>query len=370
MAVPRSARRPGSALAGALASLVLLPGGTFAQQADAIPTAEEMAALAEKAERAPLFAAHDPLRFTLRTRIDFLRDERPDEEEVDGTLSWIDEAGTAVTLPVEVRTRGNFRREKRNCNFPPLRLDVPKGRAEGTVFEGQDKLKLVTPCHDSRDNYQEYVIQEYLVYRTFELLTPVCFRVRLVQITYEDDDGEYDTRTKTAFLIEDEEQMAYRNSGTVSEWDQFHPAAADGPHAGMVALFQYMIGNTDWSGPYFHNVKMMRAQDGRYLLVPYDFDFSGIVNARYATPAPELPIRNVRDRLFRGFCREDVDHAALRARFLALREPVRALYEGTEGISDKTRERSLDYYDRFFRTLEEDRRYQRQILDACRSMPG
>jgi len=99
---------------------------------------------------------------------------------------------------------------------------------DGTVFEGQDKLKLVTPCHDSRGSYQEYVLKEYLVYKTLGILTPVANRVRLVEITYEDIEDDYDTRTTIAFLIESAEQMAARNGADLEEWTQLHPAGVSG----------------------------------------------------------------------------------------------------------------------------------------------
>jgi len=331
-------------------------------------TEEELAQRTERAENAPLFQSREPLVMTLRTDIDWLRDERSDSVEVDGTVTVTGADGSPMELPVQVRTRGNFRRAKRNCNFPPLRLDFPTRRMEGTVFQGQDKLKLVTPCHDSRDSYQQYVLQEYLVYRVYELLTPVSFRVRLVHVTYEDVNGQYDTRTKTAFLIEDEDQMAWRNHGRYEEWNQFHPMNTDDQQSGLFSLFQYMIGNTDWSSYQFHNAKLVRLQGGRYMVVPYDFDFSGVVDARYASPDPSLPIRDVRQRLFRGFCRPNLDQAALLARFNAIRDDVWALYQGMEGLEEGQLKRSLEYYEEFYETINDPGRYERQVLRNCRQV--
>lgn len=331
-------------------------------------TEEEIAQRAEQAENAPLFQSHEALVLTLRTDIDWLRDERSDSVEVDGTVTVVESDGTLRELPVQVRARGNFRRDKRNCNFPPLRLDFPTRRMEGTVFEGQDKLKLVTPCHDSRDSYQQYVLQEYLAYRVYQLLTPVSFRVRLVEITYEDTSEEYDTRTKTAFLIEDEDQMAWRNHGRYEEWNQFHPFNTDDQQSGLFSLFQYMIGNTDWSSVEFHNAKLVRVEGGRYLVVPYDFDFSGVVDARYAVPNETLPIRDVRERLFRGFCRPNLDHQEIIERFNAIRDDVWALYQGQEGLEEDQMRRSLEYYEEFYETINDPDRYRRRVVRNCREI--
>lgn len=317
-----------------------------------------------------LFASTERVPVTLRTRIDWLRDTRSDKEEVPGTLTYRGLNGAEVTVPVDVRARGNFRRDKRNCNFPPLRLDLPTRKVAGTLFEGQDKLKLVTPCHDRRSAYQQYVLQEYLVYRTYGLLTPLSFGVRLVRITYEDTDEEYPFRTLTGFLIESEEAMAARNGAEISEWEQFHPGSVEDENGSQVALFQFMIGNTDWSAPYFHNVKMVRTADALYKLVPYDFDFSGVVNARYATPAEGLPIRNVRQRLFRGFCRDGVDWTALRTRFDGIRDGIQRLYDGLEELEEKERRKALEYYDDFYEINNDEKKFDRAVLRRCRRLPG
>jgi hypothetical protein len=189
-------------------------------------TAEEYTELAERAENAPLFQSHEPITITLTTDFEWLIDERNDSIEVDGTALFVDTDGSEVTTSVQVRARGNFRRDPRNCNFPPLRLDFPTGDMEGTVFEGQDKLKLVSPCHDSRDDYQNYVFDEYLAYRTFQIVSPRSFRVRPVIITYVDHEDDYESRTKFGFLIEDEVAMAERNRAQVIEAEQFHPLSS------------------------------------------------------------------------------------------------------------------------------------------------
>ncbi|NJD19505.1 MAG: hypothetical protein FIA95_09535 [Gemmatimonadetes bacterium] len=335
-----------------------------------LPTPEEYAERARKAEAAPLFASHEPRAVTLRTDISRVRDERSDTSDVEGTLLFTGPDGTEVSIAVGVRARGDFRRQKRNCNFPPIRLDIAGKEAEGTVFDGQDKLKLVTPCQDNRDQFQQYILQEYLVYRAYQLLTPVGHRVRLVTITYEDPDGGYETRTKTGFLIESDEDMAARNRATVQEFEQFHPAAMQAEQDALVALFQYMIGNTDFSTAYFHNAVMVRAEDGQFLIVPYDFDWAGVVAARYAVPDPRLPIQNVRQRVFRGFCRENVDQAALIKRFNDQKEAIWALYEGMPGLEEGVKKRSLDYYEEFYKTLNDPRRYQREITRACQPIPS
>lgn len=333
------------------------------------------------AENAPLFASQDPLAVTLRTDIKLLRDKRPDKDEVEGTLTFAGPDGAAVTVPVKVRTRGNFRRSKSNCNFPPLRLNFAAKSLKGTVFEGQDKLKLVTPCQDSRNDYQQYVLQEYLAYKVYQLLTPASFRVRLLHITYEDVNGKYKPRTKTAFLIETDEAMAARNGGKVVGWESFNPTGpedtraalrvltlADPVQAVMTSLFEFMIGNTDVSLAFLHNVVMISTGDGRHVAVPYDFDWSGVVNARYAHPDPRLDLRNVRERLYRGFCRPGVDPTVVAERFERIRDSIPPLYEGVKDLDVKQRAQALKYYDGFYDVLKDPKRFDREVVKGCRKV--
>lgn len=350
-----------------LAAALLAPTLAGAQDAT-LPTPEEYAERAARSQAAPLFAADDALQVVLRTDVSRIRQTRSTEDEEEGTLTYLGPDGAEVTVPVKVRARGNFRRQARNCSFPPLRLNFAGKEVAGTLFEGQDKLKLVTPCHESRDQYQQHVLQEYLAYRSFQILTPVSFRTRLVRITYEDPDGGFDSRTVTAFLLEDDEQMAWRNRSTLGPWEQLHPALMEPELAALVDLFQFMIGNTDFSTVYFHNAVGIRSEEGRFLVVPYDFDWSGVVNARYAVPDERLPIRSVEQRIFRGFCHE-VDQGRLVQRFNDARDAIRALYESLEGLSERERNRALRYFDQFYEIINDPRRYDRDVRGACQKIP-
>ena len=354
---------------------------TAAAQQEKAPSPKKVEERREAAENAPLFASQDPLAVTLRTDIKLLRDRRPDKDEVEGTFTFPGPEGHPVTIPVKVRTRGNFRRSKSNCNFPPLRLNFETKSLKGTVLEGQNKLKLVTPCQDSRSDYQQYVLQEYLAYKVYQLLTPASFRVRLLHITYEDVNGKYDTRTKTAFVIEDDDAMAARNGGQVVGWDKFDPTGpedmraavrvltlTDPKDAVMTSLFEFMIGNTDVSLPFLHNVVMISTGDGRHVAVPYDFDWSGVVNARYAHPDPRLQISSVRDRVYRGFCRPGVDPTVIAERFERIRDSIPPLYQEVKDLDVKQREQALKYYDGFYDVLKDPGRFDREVVKGCRKV--
>lgn len=348
----------------------LLPPDLSAQEIE-YPTEEEVRA----AESAPLFTADEVLPITLTADFHTIRrEDRSDEdsEERPAVMEWINPDGTTHRQDIQIQTRGNFRLSTRNCDFPPLRLNVRKGAVEGTLFEGQDKIKLVVACKLGQDYWEQYVLAEYLIYRMLNVLTPLSFRARLARVTYVDESGEDDTFTRYAFLLEDDSDMATRNGGVKQDWQggQLNPALLDRDYAILVEFFQYMIGNTDWSGAEMHNMELFRGADGRPSAVPFDFDFSGIVDTRYAVPDRTLPIRSVRQRLFRGFCPEQLNrtpdqYQAVVDLFQEKREALYDLWRNQVDLDRDRLEDTLEYLDEFYEVLEAPGRVRSQMLDQC-----
>jgi hypothetical protein len=212
--------------------------------------------------------------------------------------------------------------------------------------------------------------------------------VRPARITYVDTSDDVDTFTRYGFLIEDEVQMAHRNGARHVEWPpkpgqligkyvsgsgQLLPQSQEPRQAAILDVFQYMIGNTDWSAVEFHNVKLVEYQDGTLMAVPYDFDFSGAVNARYASPPEGLNIRHVKDRLFRGFCHDDVGrdwalYEDVFRLFLEKKEDIYALYTSQEGLGEDDLKDVTEYYDEFYEILEEPDRIERRMVRDCRRL--
>jgi len=343
------------------------------------PTPEEIQA----AESAPLFTSREALEITLEADFHTIRrEDRSAEDSVErpAQMKWLDSDGSVEIQEIQIQTRGNFRLDRRNCDLPPLRLNVKKEAVRGTTFEGQDKLKLVVTCKPNQDHWEQYVLAEYLAYRMFELFTPVSFRVRLARVTYIDTSGEEETFTRYAFLIEDDDAMATRNEARKMDWNaqaqgQFDPRRLDSHQAIVVETFQFMIGNTDWSGAEMHNMELLRLSPTTYATVPYDFDFSGIVDARYATPDETLSIRSVRDRLFRGFCPEEMnrqleEYEVVYEEFRQEKEVIYDLWRNQEGLEEGRMERTLDYLEDFYKILNDPRQVRVWMLNKCRSLRG
>jgi len=341
----------------------------------ALPPAPVLSQEGGDPEFQPLFRSHEALRLRIEADFKTIRRDRDDEsEERPGTVYLIRDDGTEEAFPVQIRTRGRFRLESNTCQFPPLRINFVKGEVKETLFEGQDKVKLVTHCRDS-DQYEQNTVKEYLVYRLYNVLTPYSLQARMAHITYVDTSGDDDTVERLGFFIEMEEAMAERTGGEIlpDSVQRFglHPARILSANASRVSLFQYMVGNTDFSmyganGTPPHNAIPVSLPEGGIMPVPYDFDWTGFVGARYARPDPSLGTRSVRQRVFRGLCRSDVDYAALYATFLSHREAMTAIVRDEALLEEDEKKDALEYLDEFWETLENERNRQRRIEGACR----
>jgi len=273
-----------------------------------------------------------------------------------------------VVVDVGVRVRGNSRIE--HCRFKPLRLNFSSGSADGTVFVGQDKVKLVTHCRKTAD-YEKNVLEEYAAYRIMNLLSDVSYRTRLVRIRYVDTDDPKDAKVRYGFLIEPDEALAARLGGELVNVRNVVRGMFDTQHSSLVFVFQYVIGNTDWSHVRFiddetccHNGRLLRIGERQYY-IPYDFDLSGLVNARYAKPQPELRINSVKVRRYRGYCTDaDVLRNALHAVVLR-RNHILGVVSGLPYLSEKHIESRIAYLDKFFERAQKEDKLLREFERRC-----
>lgn len=249
----------------------------------------------------------------------------------------------ADTIPLTLKVRGNFRRSKSNCVFPPLLIDFPKKKTKNTLFARQNKLKLITHCQ-----VDEWVVREYLVYKLYNLLTDLSFRARLARVTYADSLGKRAPETHWGFLLEDDSDLAKRNGAKVSNLKQTTMGYADSLSMATVAVFEYMIGNTDWSVPYLHNIRLLDNGQAGSLPVPYDFDYSGIIEATYAIPPEQLGIQSVRERVYRGLVYPMSLFQRVFDKFNDVKPQVYALYQNDNRLNSGYIKRTLKYLDDFY----------------------
>jgi len=311
----------------------------------------------------PLFGDTAAIDATLDGPLGDLMNDTDSREQLPFVLS----AG-GTEHAIKVRLRGKSR--LRVCDFLPMRLNFKKSEVEGTLFEGQDKLKLVVPCHTS-DRAEKDLIEEYAVYRIFNLLTPASYRVRLLRITFRDAGRDDDDIRMHAFLIESAEQLAERLGGQESALPEVALGWLDADHMALVYVFQYLVSNLDWSLVRPHEEKAcchngtLVETDATILYVPYDFDLSGFVDAPYAFPPPDLRIDSVTVRRYRGFCTErDTLKKALDI-VIPKRRDIAALLESLPVLSDKNKRRRMSYLDQFFRAAENEDKLLKRFENRC-----
>jgi hypothetical protein len=316
----------------------------------------------------PLFAASDPLQLTIRAPLNSLIRNRGSDAPIGGTL--VDPSGHS--LLVSLRLRGITRRTSEVCDFPPLRVDFTAPPPPGSVFAGQNKLRLVTHCRSS-SSFQQNVLLEYAAYRMANVLSPRSFRVRLATIAYQDADGR-PMVTRVGFFIEELKDVARRNGTAVVHAGTAIPRTYLVPaDAARYAMFQHLIANHDWSmraGPEgedcCHNARLIGvAREGGVTPLLYDFDFSGLVGAPYAEPPEELQLTSVRQRKYRGYCMHNAEALAAARQMREQRPQMIAALQQVPGLEPRTQQRAIAFLDGFFADDASDADAQAKILKRC-----
>jgi hypothetical protein len=277
-------------------------------------------------------------------------------------MRWTEPDGSARELEIDVRARGNSRRDPQRCRFPPLRLDLPRSRVGDTLFEGQDKLKLVSHCQSLGSRATgppDWVRLEYFAYRMLARLTDASFRARMLDVTYVDEDGE--RFRHPAFLIEAEARLATRLGLERAAFRNAEADALDPDATQLAGLFQYAIGGTDYSftraavgeQQCCHNAVLLGPGGEAPLVpVPYDFDVTGLVDPPGAMPAAGLGIRRATERVWLGRCGDAATLDAAIDRFRNARAEIEAELAAVEGLSDSRRGKAAAFLAAFFDELE------------------
>lgn len=286
-------------------------------------------------------------------------------------LEVTDASGSTASLDLSIEPRGITRLKV--CKFPPVKLIFDKEAIKGTPFRGNKSLKLVTHCGDG-ERWERYPVREMLAYHIYNRITARSFRVRALSITYVDSGNQSSDGPHFAFLIEDDSALAKRNELEKLDIPKMRLSQLDSLESNRFSLFQFLIGNTDWSvlngpssGRCCHNSELIgpKTQASVYA-VPYDFDSSGLVDAHYAAPNDALRIQNNRERLYRGFCTFQSTLETARQELLQQEAQILQLARSEDRLDAKSREVTIDYLARGFEILRDDQRFARDITAKCR----
>lgn len=269
------------------------------------------------------------------------------------------------SIELRIRARGNFRRSE--CYFPPIKMKIKKDQYKGTIFDGNKTMKLVLPCKLESEN-NDNILQEFIAYKIYENISPYHFKTKRVNIDFTEQRGK---KTKNfqlkGFLIEDDKRIAKRHEGRVFE--RFvHPMGMDHTTSVHVALFQFLLGNTDFSTAYQHNGKLLYS-DKKIIPLPYDFDMSGWVNPSYATVNTTLGIKSVQDRVYRGFKREQQYFDQVRKQFIDKKPELMEMVASFESEFSEPKEfqNMFDFMNDFYEVIESDSMFDKIIVSKART---
>ena len=295
------------------------------------------------------FSSTGVLEMSLCFDIKELLKSKNQPEYFDATLTVKKNESDSVTRHIKLKVRGNMRLSY--CSFPPILLKFDKADCDSEYFQGRKTLKLVTQCYQT-SQFEKYLLKEYLVYQLFNLVTPFSFRTRLVKIHYIDSHPSGNDFTEYGFLIENDDEVARRNNAVVMNNITVTQKHMNTQDMARVAVFNFMIGNTDWAVPNQHNIKVLKSldvQSEKGIPVAFDFDYSGFVNTTYSAPADGLPITTVRERYYMGICYAQDELGPVLEEFSSLQEKFRDVIDNFQFLSGGDKKQIEAYMNTFYK---------------------
>jgi hypothetical protein len=321
----------------------------------------------QKQTRSSFYDDQSVLRFTLVADFGQLRhDTRDDKAPYRAAKIMYESEGKQITVPLKIKPRGIWRRK--TCDMPPIRMSFDKDSTHGTVFTKEHRMKLVVSCKNN-DESEQYLLSEFQLYRAQNLLTPYAFKARLAHVIYIDAKKGDTLQNRYAFLGEEPEDAAKRMGGVPLAIKNARGDDLDEDTRAMFGVFQYFVGNTDFSVTQLHNVLLLRKDSVFDTAFPVarDFDWTGAVNARYAFPDHRLPITRVTERLMKGDCASKDAFNRTFDIFRAKKDSIYALYHDSLSAAmkpDVVRE-TLKFFDDFYKVINNPREAKDRITSAC-----
>jgi hypothetical protein len=282
-----------------------------------------------------------------------------DEQEQAAILQIVRLPGDTARYDVEIRCRGNIRKEV--CYYPSIRVKFPKKDFS------YHKLKWVNVCNSDDD--EENLFQEYLAYRMYDRIADVSFGASLIRVHYLDSEGKEKPLRSYAIILQNADELAGECGGRVHEPAVMKESLLDRDYLALFTFFEYMIGNTDWAFGNRHNVEVVTHKALNSLIpVPYDFDYSGFVNAKYAVPHESIPIPHVTVRYNKSVCLDEALCEKTRLLFLEKKEEILGTCSTFGLLDEKSRSKAMNYLEDFFKLLEDPRDTYRVFVKDCRQI--
>lgn len=315
-----------------------------------------------------LFDDDNYLELRIITDIDtLLRDKSENPPYHLSRLSYKNSDSTWISLDADIRVRGNFRKQSVNCDFPPLKIRIDKTNRTNTIFENARELKMVTHCQSDLPEYEQFVIQEYLIYRMYSILSDISYKTRLLKVTYTDENDPGLTFEKFAFFLEDPNVMEERLNGQILNLQTVDPKDVDWDKYLIISFFEYLIINTDWSLPILHNIDLFSMDYFKPPVpVPFDFDWSGLINIPYKVPTTAGMQVRVPERIYKGPCLKKKDIKKIKQLFQRKRTELFNIFIDCPYLDEGIKTETFKNLQIFYQILDDKYIFDSTFVDQCK----
>lgn len=299
-----------------------------------------------------LFSDNTVLKCTIKFDVNLLIQSKADEKYIPAQLIFPGSENKIISKAIQIKTRGTTR--KKICNIPPFWLNIQKELDTITGKSQNHKIKVVSHCKPSRI-YDDYVLREFLAYQIYNFLSPYSFRVRLAELSYIDSGERYKPFVRWAIFIEPVEVLAERLNAVQINLENIGFYHTDATTTDLLCMWNFMMGNTDWSITGQHNIKVFKLNDinAPYLLpIPYDFDYTGFVNTEYAVPTEGLGLQNVRQRIYVGPCRNIENYESAAMKLLVNKDSIYSIINNFEYLDERNKKDLTSYLDEFYQLIQ------------------
>ncbi len=308
------------------------------------------------------FYNEEILDITLESDFDKLIENKRTNNYQNASISYTTNKGEKIKQSIQIRPRGKSRRSI--CDIPPVMMNFAKENPAARKNMGDHKLKLVTHCYTRKTKIGEQnILKEFLAYKLLNILTEKSLRVQLVRITYLNT-RNHDSSQRFGFIIEGAHELAERLAATRTKQRDIPVAQLDTDQYNTVALFQYMISNTDWNFVKLHNVKIFTAENSKKdIIIPYDFDHAGLVYTDYARVNPDYDQEDLRDPIFLGRFAGEADLTKTLNLFKSRKEEMRSYCKGLSYLTKRNRRAVLAHLKSFYKSIRKKRFVKKEFLN-------
>ncbi len=341
--------------------LFVLAGFPLLSQQEGVPSYQDTAAVYED-----LFSAEDPLYLTLKFDVEAFKKTKHQDVYHNAEMTNEVSDDSQLTNSVQVKARGTIRRKI--CNLPPILLNIGNSGIKADSLQDVLRMNMVVRCKNAAQ-YGPYVLREYLVYKIYNIITPLSYRVRLVRLTIIDTGKGNEVTEDWAFLQEPDELMTLRLNSIMIKNDVLSMNNVNPEIINSLSMFQYMIGNGDYSVTGQHNLKILALKEygpTGFISVPYDFDYSGLVNTDYAVPSESLGTTSIRERYYLGPCRPKQVHEETIQELAQFEDEIMEYIKDFEYLDEEEKVDMIEYLDSYFKDSKESWFIDRKITPTCR----